>query len=131
MLDKRKFYIDGQWVDPLKPNDLPVINPATEQPIAVISMGTAADIDRAVAAAKKAFQTYSQTSVEERLALLEKLLDIYKRRYEEMARTITLELGAPITIRPSDLRRNIRPSASARNTAMARTSPSSESCQVT
>ena len=51
MLDKRKFYIDGQWVDPLKPNDLEVINPATEKPIAVISMGTAADIDRAVAAA--------------------------------------------------------------------------------
>ena len=98
MLDKRKFYIDGQWVDPLTPNDLPVINPATEQPIAVISMGTAADIDRAVAAAKKAFATYSRTSVEERLALLEKLLAIYKRRYEEMARTITQELGAPITM---------------------------------
>ncbi len=98
MLDKRKFYIDGQWVDPLKPHDLEVINPATEQPIAVISMGTAADIDRAVAAAKKAFATYGQTSVEERIALLEKLMEVYKRRYEEMAQTITLELGAPITM---------------------------------
>ncbi len=98
MLDKRKFYIDGQWVDPIKPNDLEVINPATEQPIAVISMGTAADIDKAVAAAKKAFATYSQTSVEERIALLEKLMEVYKRRYEEMAQTITLELGAPITM---------------------------------
>ena len=57
MLDKRKFYIDGQWVDPLKPHDLSVLNPATEKPIAVISMGTAADIDRAFAAAKKAFAT--------------------------------------------------------------------------
>ena len=57
-------------------------------------MGTAADIDRAVGAAKKAFQTYSQTSVDERLALLEKLLAIYKRRYDEVATTITLELGA-------------------------------------
>lgn len=98
MLDKRKFYINGEWVDPIVPNDLEVINPATEQPIAVISMGTAADIDRAVAAAKTAFQSYSRTSLDERIALLEKLLNIYKRRYDEMARTITLELGAPITM---------------------------------
>ncbi|WP_028744959.1 aldehyde dehydrogenase family protein [Rhizobium mesoamericanum] len=98
MLDKRNFYIDGEWVAPLVANDFEVINPATEQPVAVISMGTAADIDRAVAAAKKAFATYSRTSVEERLALLERLLEIYKRRYEEMAQTITLELGAPITM---------------------------------
>ncbi|WP_027232553.1 aldehyde dehydrogenase family protein [Phyllobacterium sp. UNC302MFCol5.2] len=98
MLDKRNFYIDGEWVKPLEPNDLEVINPATEQPIAVISVGTAADIDRAVAAAKNAFQTYSQTSVDERLVLLERLLAIYKRRYDEVARTITLELGAPITM---------------------------------
>ncbi|MCM2394647.1 aldehyde dehydrogenase family protein [Rhizobium sp. S95] len=98
MLDKRKFYIDGAWVDPIAPNDLDVINPATEQPVAVISMGSAADIDRAVAAAKKAFQSYSRTSLDERIALLEKLLEIYTRRYDEMARTITLELGAPITM---------------------------------
>jgi aldehyde dehydrogenase (NAD+) len=98
MLDKRKFYINGEWVAPLVANDLEVLNPATEKPIAVISMGTSADIDRAVAAAKTAFATYSQTSVEERLALLEKLLSIYKRRYEEMAQTITMELGAPITM---------------------------------
>ncbi|MEI4480744.1 MULTISPECIES: aldehyde dehydrogenase family protein [unclassified Phyllobacterium] len=98
MLDKRKFYINGEWVDPLQPNDLEVLNPATEKPIAVISMGTAADVDRAVAAAKKAFESYSRTSVEERLALLEKLLAVYRRRYDEMARTITLELGAPITM---------------------------------
>lgn len=98
MLDKRKFYIDGKWVDPIKPNDLEVINPATEKPVAWISMGTAADIDRAVVAAKKAFATYSQTGIDERIALLEKLLSIYKRRYDEMARTITLELGAPITM---------------------------------
>ncbi len=98
MLDKRKFYINGEWVDPIAPHDLEVINPATEKPIAVISMGTAADIDRAVAAAKKAFQSYSRTSLDDRIALLEKLLEIYTRRYDEMARTITLELGAPITM---------------------------------
>jgi aldehyde dehydrogenase (NAD+) len=98
MLDKRKFYINGEWVAPVVANDLEVLNPATEKPIAVISMGSAGDIDRAVAAAKKAFATYSRTSTEERLALLEKLLSIYKRRYEEMAQTITMELGAPITM---------------------------------
>lgn len=98
MLDKRKFYINGEWVDPIAPHDLEVINPATEKPIAVISMGTAADIDRAVAAAKTAFHAYSRTSLDERIALLEKLLEIYTRRYDEMARTITLELGAPITM---------------------------------
>jgi aldehyde dehydrogenase (NAD+) len=98
MRDKRKFYINGEWVAPLAENDLEVLNPATERPVAVISMGTADDIDRAVAAAKTAFPSYSRTSVEERLALLETLLAIYKRRYDEMAQTITLELGAPITM---------------------------------
>ncbi len=98
MLDKRKFYIDGKWVEPATQNDLLVLNPATEKPIAVISLGTAVDVDRAVAAAKKAFASYSRTSVEERLALLEELLAIYKRRYDEMADTITAELGAPRTM---------------------------------
>ncbi|MCX8280767.1 aldehyde dehydrogenase family protein [Phyllobacterium sp. 0TCS1.6C] len=98
MLDRRKFYINGEWVDPLQPNDLEVINPATEEPIAVISMGTAGDVDRAVAAARQAFRSYSRTSVEERLALLEKLLAVYKRRYDEVARTLTRELGAPISM---------------------------------
>ncbi|RUW20690.1 aldehyde dehydrogenase family protein, partial [Mesorhizobium sp. M1A.F.Ca.IN.020.06.1.1] len=98
MLDRRKFYIDGGWVDPAVPHDREVINPATEKPVAVISMGTVDDIQRAVGAAKKAFATYGRTSVDERLALLERLLAIYKRRYDEMAQTITLELGAPITM---------------------------------
>jgi aldehyde dehydrogenase (NAD+) len=98
MLDKRKLYINGEWVDALSRADLKVFNPATEKAIAVISLGDAADIDRAVKAAKTAFATYSQTTVEERLALLEKLLAIYQRRYNEVARTITLELGAPITM---------------------------------
>ncbi|APG85489.1 aldehyde dehydrogenase family protein [Sinorhizobium americanum] len=98
MLDKRKFYINGEWVEPAAQNDLYVLNPATEKPIAVISLGTAVDIDRAVAAAKKAFESYSRTSLEERLALLERLLAIYERRYDEMADTLTAELGAPKTM---------------------------------
>ncbi|OHV81416.1 aldehyde dehydrogenase family protein [Ensifer sp. LCM 4579] len=98
MLDKRKFYINGEWIDPITQNDLYVLNPATERPLAVISLGTAEDIDRAVAAAREAFATYSRTSVKERLALLERLLSVYKRRYDEMAETITAELGAPKTM---------------------------------
>jgi aldehyde dehydrogenase (NAD+) len=98
VLDKRKFYINGHWVNPAVAHDFEVLNPATEKPVAIISMGTAADIDRAVSAAKMAFASYCDTSVEHRLALLEKLLAIYKRRYEEMAQTISLEMGAPITM---------------------------------
>ncbi|ANP90215.1 aldehyde dehydrogenase family protein [Rhizobium leguminosarum] len=98
MYDKRKFYVDGQWVDPLKANDFQVVNPATENPIAVISMGSTSDIDRAVAAAKRSFASYSETTIDERIWLLEKLLLIYKNRYNEMAQLITLELGAPITM---------------------------------
>lgn len=74
MKDLRQFYINGQWVDPIQANDLAVENPATEQQIATISLGTAADVDAAVAAAKAAFPIYAQTSVEERIALMEKLL---------------------------------------------------------
>lgn len=98
MLDKRKFFINGQWVNAAKPNDFEVINPANEKPIAVISMGAEADINNAVSAAKKIFLSYSQTSTEERLVLLERLLEIYKRRYVEMVDIITLELGAPTTM---------------------------------
>ena len=98
MLDKRKFYIRGTWVSPVVAQDFEVLNPATEKPIAVISMGGAEDIHKAVAAAKAAFASYSRTSVEMRLDLLERLMTIYRRRYDEMAATITSELGAPITM---------------------------------
>ena len=91
----RKFYIDGQWVDPAKPNDFDVINPATEASAGVISMGGAADVDRAVAAARRAFDSYSQSSREERRALLEKILKVYKKRYADVANAIRDEMGAP------------------------------------
>ena len=93
MLDKRKFYIDGEWVSPIAALDLEVLNPGTEKPIAVISMGSEKDIAKAVEAAKNAFASYSRTTLEERLRLLERFLAIYKRRYDEMAETITLEAG--------------------------------------
>ncbi len=98
MLDKRQFYIDGKWGSPRAANDRDVINPATEEPVAVISMGSREDIDAAVAAAAAAFESFSRTSVEDRLALLESLLAIYRRRYDEMVDVITMELGAPVTM---------------------------------
>jgi aldehyde dehydrogenase (NAD+) len=91
----RKFYIDGQWVDPAKPNDYKVINPATEAAAGVISMGSATDVDRAVAAARRAFDSYSQTTREERRGLLEKILQVYKKRYADVANAIRDEMGAP------------------------------------
>jgi len=97
MIEKRQFYIDGTWVDPVEPKDLEVINPATEQPVAVISLGTTADVDKAVGAAKAAFATWSETSVEERAALLERIIAVYERRSAEMDEAIRLEMGAPKT----------------------------------
>ena len=96
MLDKRKFYIDGEWVDPVKKNDFEVINPCNEDPCAVISLGSTEDTNRAVKAAKTAFETWKETSKEERIKLLEKLLTIYKKRFNEMAEAISLEMGAPM-----------------------------------
>jgi len=91
-----KFYIDGQWVDPVVPRTLDVINPSNEQAIARISMGSAADIDAAVAAARRAFETFSQTTREARVALLEKVLAVYQQRYGDIVRTISQEMGAPL-----------------------------------
>ena len=97
MKDLRQFYINGQWVDPVQSNDLHVENPANEEMIATISLGAAADVEAAVAAAKAAFTLYSQISVDERVALMEKLLQIYMSRVDEMAAAISMEMGAPIS----------------------------------
>jgi aldehyde dehydrogenase (NAD+) len=98
MKDYRKFYIDGKWVEPGARHDFTVINPATEESIATISLGNAADVDRAVTAARRAFESYSETTVAERLALLRRIIDIYKSKLEEMASTISREMGAPISL---------------------------------
>jgi aldehyde dehydrogenase (NAD+) len=94
----RKFYIDGQWVDPAARNDFKVINPATEEPAGVISMGSEADVNRAVTAARRAFDTFSQTTREERRALLENILKVYKKRYADVANAIRDEMGAPASL---------------------------------
>ena len=96
MQDHLQFYIDGQWVNPVSPRSLEVINPSSEQAIARISMGSAADVDKAVAAARRAFESYSRTSREERLALLAKVLEVYQSRYGDFVQTISQEMGAPL-----------------------------------
>ncbi len=98
MLRKTDFFIDGAWVPPLKAHDFEVENPADETSFATISLGTAADVDRAVGAAKTAFESWSKTSKEERIGYLEKLAEVYKRRMGEMAETISQEMGAPIKL---------------------------------
>ncbi len=96
MIDKRQFYINGEWVNPSTPNDFPVLDPSTEEEVAVISLGAQADTDAAVAAANAAFPAWSATDPAERVALVEKILKIYDERAEDMAQAMTLEMGAPI-----------------------------------
>jgi aldehyde dehydrogenase (NAD+) len=96
--DNRQFYIDGAWVDPVEAKELKVINPATEEVSGVISMGSTKDVDRAVMAARRAFNSYSQTSPAERLALMERILAAYKAHYAEIAQAISIEMGAPVTL---------------------------------
>jgi aldehyde dehydrogenase (NAD+) len=94
----RKFYIDGSWVDPIGRAKWEVVNPATEDPIAEIALGSAADVDRAVAAARAAFPAFARTSRKERLDLLKRIHDAYMARYDEFANTISLEMGAPMRL---------------------------------
>ncbi len=98
MRDYLKFYINGAWVDPVTAKTLDVINPATEKSAGRISMGSAADVDRAVKAARAAFASYSQSSVDQRVALLERIVVEYQKRYADMAAAITEEMGAPVAL---------------------------------
>ena len=90
MLDKKYFYINGEWVAPKKPKEIEVINPSTEKSCAVISLGDVDDVDVAVIAAKNAFESWSFTTKEARVELLEKLYVVYKKRWTEIANAITL-----------------------------------------
>jgi aldehyde dehydrogenase (NAD+) len=95
MSNSLKFYIDGAWVEPSGTACLPVIDPCTEACFAEVALGDARDVDRAVAAAKRAFDSFSRTRPEERVALIRRILDAYLERYDEMAATIMREIGAP------------------------------------
>jgi aldehyde dehydrogenase (NAD+) len=96
MQDRLQFYIDGKWVDPATPRTLEVINPANEEAFARISLGSKADVDKAVAAARRAFETFSRTSKDDRIALLQAIMGAYQKRYGEMVETISREMGAPL-----------------------------------
>ena len=96
MVQRNKFYIDGQWVDPVTPKSRPVINPATEAAMYEIALGSAADVDKAVSAARRAFDTFSQTTREERIALLTRIIEVYKTRAKELGAAISDEMGAPL-----------------------------------
>ena len=96
MLNKRNFYINGKWTKPSKLNDFEVINPSNEEAFAVISLGSKEDTNLAVKAAKNAFVHWKKTSKEERIKLLEKLLKVYKKKFNEIAEAMSVEMGAPI-----------------------------------
>ncbi len=95
MIEKKKFYINGSWVEPKNQKEIQVINPASEKSCAVISLGGKEDIHDAVTAAKEAFKSWGYTSKEERVAHLEILYELYKKRWNDIAEAITLEMGAP------------------------------------
>jgi len=96
MVNRMQFYIDGAWVDPSVKKSTPVVNPATEEAMYEVALGSKADVDKAVAAAKRAFVTFSQTSREDRIALLEKIIEIYKGRMKEIGAAVSDEMGAPL-----------------------------------
>ena len=96
MINKRKFYINGEWINPIINNDFGVINPSTEEQYAVISLGSKKDVDIAVRAANDAFPNWSQTNKTIKIDLLEKLLKIFKSRWNEITETMSREMGAPL-----------------------------------
>jgi len=96
MVQRTKFYIDGAWVDPVTPRSRPVVNPATEQAMYDIALGSAADVDKAVAAARRAFETFSRTTRDERIALLTRIIEVYKSRMKDIGAAVSDEMGAPL-----------------------------------
>jgi aldehyde dehydrogenase (NAD+) len=92
-----KFYIDGEWVEPVTRTDWTLINPATEEPFATVALGAVSDVERAVSAARGAFATFSTTSKQERLALLERIIERFSAREDELAAAVTEELGTPVS----------------------------------
>ncbi len=98
MQEHLKFYIDGKWVDPVSPKTEDVINPANEEAFARVALGSKADVDKAVAAARRAFETFSRTTREERVALLEKIVAVYQKRYADIVKAISMEMGAPLSL---------------------------------
>ena len=96
MIDRQEFYIDGEWVAPLGAKTMPVVNPATEEAMYHVALGSEADVDKAVAAARAAFEAFSTTSRQERVALLERVIEVYTSRMKDIGAAISDEMGAPL-----------------------------------
>ena len=96
MIDRQEFYIDGEWVAPLGAKTMPVVNPATEEAMYHVALGSEADVDKAVAAARAAFEAFAATSREERVALLERVIEVYTSRIKDIGAAISDEMGAPL-----------------------------------
>ncbi len=97
-MNLNKFYINGEWVEPVEKQSIEVINPASEKIIGNVSIGSEADVDKAVKAARKAFNSYSKTKVSERLELLTNIRNLYKKRFDDIASAIQSEMGAPVNL---------------------------------
>ena len=91
-----QVFIDGNWIDPVGTRKLDIISPVTEEPIGKVALGTGEDVDRAVASARQAFAAYAATSVADRIALLQRIQDAYKKRFNDMGAAISAEMGAPL-----------------------------------
>ena len=98
MKNLRKFYIDGRWQDPISTETMSVLNPATEMQEGIVALGNDEDVNKAVAAAKKAFESFSKTTKQERLDLLHRLKTVTQKRFEDLAQAMRTEMGAPITM---------------------------------
>src|SRR5215469_11728177 len=98
MTDCLKFYIGGAWTGPANGKTMPVMNPATEEVLYEVALGSAADVDKAVSAARLAFESYGMSSREDRIALLERVIGVYKSRIKDIAAAISDEMGAPIAM---------------------------------
>lgn len=98
MREYLKFYIGGQWVDPVETKTLDVINPANEEVCGKIALGGAADVDAAVKAARKAFETWSQSTREERMDVLQRIIAEYQKRFGDLATAVSEEMGAPASL---------------------------------
>src|SRR5215218_4688399 len=93
------LYIDGQWPDPTNPREVELIDPTREEAFARVTLGSAADVDRAVAAAQRAFESFSTTSVDERIALIDRIIDVYETYIDEFSDLIAREVGIPVANR--------------------------------
>ncbi len=97
-MNLNKFYINGEWVNPVEKKEIEVINPASEKIIGNVSIGSEADVDKAVKAAREAFKSYSKTKVSDRIELLTNIRNLYKKRFDDIADAIQSEMGAPVNL---------------------------------